>query len=177
MTIALSTRNPAYATEQEAAEVAAKMAELADAGWTRPDVLVAFGQLEVEGVTDSVVYRAQREKVHTRELPIFKLLFEAVAAGTVKPRVKSRKLKVADVADKAYEAAKVLAGFDVSKLKADEARTLLATLAGILPEPKADEPEADEPNGEGDEPKTDGNDGDAGENGENGDGEGEQPEA
>lgn len=155
MTIALSTRNPAYATEEQATQVAEQMAQLAADGWTRPDVLAAFGQLEVHGVTDSVVYRAQREKVHTRELPIFELLFKAVAEGTVKPRVKSRKLKVADVADQAYAAAALLATLG-DKPKAAELQAFVEQLRAILPEPKVDEPEGDgagdanpEPNGDG----------------------------
>lgn len=156
MTMALDTRNPAYATEEQAKQVAEKMATLAEAGWTRPDVLVAFGNLEIVGVTDSVVYRAQREKVHTRELPIFEALFAAIDAGTVSPRVKSRKLKVADVADKAYAAAKVLADLGDNP-KAAELKAAFEALKGILPEPKADEPEApagdDDP--KGDEPEGD----------------------
>jgi hypothetical protein len=140
MTMALDTRNPAYATEEQARQVAGQMAKIAEAGWTRPDVLAAFGKLEIVGVTDSVVYRAQREKVHTRELPIFEALFAAIEAGTVQPRVKSRKLKVADVADKAYAAAKVLAELGDNP-KAADLKAAFEALKGILPEPKADEPE------------------------------------
>ena len=149
MTMSLDTRNPAYATVEEAEQVAGQMAKIAEAGWTRPDVLAAFGKLEVNGVTDSVVYRAQRHKVHTRELPIFELLFKAIEAGEVTPRTKSRKLKVADIADKAYQAAAILAeAGDVSKTKVDELRALIAKLTDVLPEPKADEPEESDAEGE-----------------------------
>jgi hypothetical protein len=122
--------------------IAGQMAEIAKQGWTRPDILAAFGSLEVVGVTDSVVYRAQREKVHTVELPIFDLLFKAIAEGKVQPRVKSKKAKVSDVADMAYAAAAILAeAGDVSKTKVDDLRNLVTRLAEALPEPKADEPE------------------------------------
>ena len=151
MTIALSTRNPAYATEEQAKQVADQMSKIADAGWTRPDVLAAFGQLDVNGVTDSVVYRAQREKVHTRELEIFTLLFDAIEAGKVQPRVKSRKLKIADVADKAYQAAALLATLG-EKPKAAELQAFVEQLRAILPEPKVDEPETDG-DAEGDQPE------------------------
>ena len=168
-TMELGTRNPAYASEDQAKQVAAHMAKLGELGWTRPDILAAFGQLDVVGVTDSVVYRAQREKIHTVELPIFKVLFDAIEAGTVKPRVKSRKLKVADVADKAYAAAALLATLG-DKPKAAELAAIVQELKTILPEPKVDEPEAD--NTEGDDGNGDAN-GDDG----NGDGNGENPDA
>jgi hypothetical protein len=167
MTMALDTRNPAYASVEEAERIAVQMAKIGEAGWTRPDVLAAFGQLGVVGVTDSVVYRAQREKIHGREVPIFDALFAAIEAGTVKPRVKaSKKAKVADVAEKAYAAAAKLAEFgDVSKAKVDALRALFAQLAEVLPEPKATEPEAPA-DPQGDEPQ--GDDAGSGEGGEGG---------
>jgi hypothetical protein len=157
-TMELGTRNPAYASVEQASQVTAQLAKMGEAGWTRPDILAAFGKLDIVGVTDSVVYRAQRDKVHTVELPVFKRLFDAVDAGDVKPRVKTRKAKVADIADKAYAAAAKLAEFgDPGKAKVDNLRALIGTLAEILPEPKADEPEAP---AEGDNDEN-------GENGEN----------
>lgn len=155
-----TSRNPAFPAEEISKRIAGQMAEIAEMGFTRPDVLAAFTKLEVEGINDSTVYRAQREKVHAREVEIFDTLYAAVKAGDVKPRVKSRKLKIADVADKAYQAAALLATLG-DKPKAAELQALVEQLRAILPEPKADEPEApagDQPDGEQTGEQTDGDD-------------------
>jgi hypothetical protein len=137
-----TSRNPAWPAVEVSNRIVAQMGEIADAGFTRPDVLAAFTKLEVEGINDSTVYRAQKGKIHAREVEIFDKLYAAVQAGDVQPRVKSRKLKVADIADKAYQAAALLATLG-EKPKAAELQAFVEQLRAILPEPKVDEPEVD----------------------------------
>lgn len=153
MTMSIGTRNPAWAPEAQATEVAANLAKMKEAGWTRPDVIKAFGDLGVTGVTDSIVWRAFNEKVHTVELDAFNLLFEAVNEGKVQPRIKVRKAKAADIVANAQAAAAVLAGLG-DKPNATAMRDALAKIAELLPEPVV---EAEKPA----EPKAEATDGDA----------------
>lgn len=141
MTVAIDTNIPP-AVEQNANvrnAVTQTLAHLGEKGWTRPDIRKALAQLGNE-LTDSAVYRAQRDRVHTREVPVWKEFFAAVDAGTVAPSQKARKLNAKDIVDRATEAAKVLASLG-ERPNAQAMREALAQIAELLPTPPVDEDE------------------------------------
>lgn len=85
------TGNAAYAAETVRKQITDAMADLRAKGFTRPSISA------VTGFSDSQVWRAQNDKVHTDEVPVIMAFIEKVVKGEVKPPTAGRKPKVEDL--------------------------------------------------------------------------------
>lgn len=85
------TGNAAYAAESVRKQITDAMADLRAKGFTRPSISA------VTGFSDSQVWRAQNDKVHTDEVPVIMAFIEKVVKGEVKPPTAGRKPKVEDL--------------------------------------------------------------------------------
>jgi hypothetical protein len=94
--------NPAQASAEYRAQVTARMAELRADGWTRPAISA------LTGFSDSQVWRAQNDKVHTAELDTWATFFAEVREGKHRPPTSGRKLKVDELQARVREALDVL---------------------------------------------------------------------
>lgn len=99
--------NSAYATETVRKQITAAMADLRTKGFTRPSISA------VTGFTDSQVWRAQNDKVHTSEVPVLMDFIKQVVDGKVKPPENGlRKPKAADLQAKIDAALQAVAELD-----------------------------------------------------------------
>lgn len=85
------TGNAAYAAESVRKQITDAMADLRAKGFTRPSISA------VTNLSDSQVWRAQNDKVHTAEVPVIMAFIEKVVKGEVKPPTSGRKPKVEDL--------------------------------------------------------------------------------
>jgi hypothetical protein len=139
----------AFADEKDREATAGVLATLGDLGWTRPAIRAALDSLETP-LTDSAVYRAQRNATHIREVDIWKAFFQAVDDGKVQPPEKARKVKASDMVDRAAKAAALLASVAGEK-SIKTVKEIVAEALTLLPEPvveAAPEPEVASPEGE-----------------------------
>jgi hypothetical protein len=128
------TGNPAQAEPKLREQVTLRMTELRADGWTRPAISA------VTGFSDSQVWRAQNDKVHTVELAAWANFFEEVRAGKHQPPTSGRKARVEDVQARVREALDVL-GND-AKTVAQYRKLVEAAqeiLADVLPPAEATE--------------------------------------
>lgn len=115
------TGNSAYAPEDDRATVKAIMDQLREAGYTRPEIS------HYTGFSDSQVWRAQNNKVHTVELTTWMPFFERFAkkelpppnSASRKPKPEALQARLAEV--EATHAARVQATIEVL---ASEAKTV-----------------------------------------------------
>lgn len=96
------TGNSAYAPEAERTQVTEIHAQLRKDGWTRPAISA------LTGFSDSQVYRAQHDRVHTSEMDQWLAFFARVTAGEVKPPTSGRKPKVEELQARVTEAIQLL---------------------------------------------------------------------
>jgi DNA-binding FadR family transcriptional regulator len=148
------TTPPAFADENLRVAVAETLAKLGEQGWTRPAIREALDSLGTP-LTDSAVYRAQRQGAHVREVDVWKAFFQAVDDGQVAPPEKTRKLSAKAIVEKAEQAAAVVAALG-EKPNAQAMRDALAKIAELLPQPKATEPEGGDAGNGDDAGKQDG---------------------
>lgn len=77
--------NSAYADEETRAKIKQAMKDLEAKGFTRPSISA------VTGFTDSQVWRAHNERVHTVEVPVLMDFIEKVVKGEIKPPENSQR--------------------------------------------------------------------------------------
>jgi len=139
----------AYADEADRVEVATLVQRLKDeAGWSRPMLVQATG------FVPGAVWRAEKGKVHLREVQTWNDFFAKVASGELVPDVKPRKVKPAEALERMQRAADVLGGHTEAKgVKA--LRNLIEAALTELPAPTAlnadadaDDPTSDDDAGE-----------------------------
>jgi len=139
MTVSINTNLPPAVEQDEGKRTAVTgvLTKLGELGWTRPAIREALAQLG-NPLTDSAVYRAQRDRVHTREVPIWAEFFKAVDDGVVKAPEKAGKIDVKAVVQRAAQAAKVLADLG-DKPTAKLMHETIAKVMELLPAPAVDE--------------------------------------
>jgi hypothetical protein len=128
------TGNAASAAPELSAEVTKRMAELRADGWTRPAISA------ITGFSDSQVWRAQNDKVHTVELEAWATFFAGVRDGQHKPPTSGRKARVEDVQARVREALDVLG--NEAKTVAQYRKLVEAAqeiLADVVPQPEVTE--------------------------------------